>query len=166
MIRNQYTGAADPIDRFMEKVVVVGESGCWVWVGSLAKAGYGTFNAGKGQTQSAHRWAYKHFVGPIDNGLFVCHRCDVRAFVNPSHLFVGTQKENMVDASHKGKLKGGTGIVGSDHHFSKLTCSAVLQIKAEYTGKYGDLTRLAKRFGVSLTAIKCVANNKTWRHVQ
>jgi len=123
MIRNQYTGAADPIDRFMEKVVVIGESGCWVWVGSLAKAGYGTFNSGKGQTQNAHRWAYKHFVGPIDDGLFVCHRCDVPACVNPSHLFLGTNAENMRDMTAKNRQAKGVKH-GSYLHPERRACGA------------------------------------------
>lgn len=166
MIRNQYDKSATPFDRFMEKVVFVSESGCWVWIGSRGKAGYGTFNAGSNKTTGAHRWSYENFVGPIDGNLFVCHRCDVRSCVNPNHLFLGTHLENMRDASKKGRLRGGNGKIGEDHHLSKLTQSDVVQIRSEYTGKYGDLTRLARRFGVSLTSIARVAKNRTWRNVR
>jgi len=128
--------------------------------------GGGTFNAGSSKTASAHRWSYENFVGPIDGNLFVCHRCDVRSCVNPNHLFLGTHLENMRDASRKGRLRGGNGKLGEDQHLSKLTQSDVVQIRSEYTGKYGDLTRLARRFDVSLTTIACVAKNRTWRNVR
>lgn len=92
--------------RFMQKVEPVTETGCWIWMagtnGDSRKFSYGQMYDGN-KTRAAHRLSYELFVGPIPAGLFVCHRCDVPLCVNPAHLFVGTQSDNMLDASRKGR---------------------------------------------------------------
>ncbi|CAK0776657.1 hypothetical protein CCP3SC1AL1_850005 [Gammaproteobacteria bacterium] len=75
---------------------------CWLWIGAK-RNGYGAFRKNKKVIQS-HRLSYEYHNGSIDNGLFVCHKCDVRNCVNPEHLFLGTQSENMIDCSKKGRL--------------------------------------------------------------
>lgn len=79
------------------------ESGCWLWIGVLNAHGYGDFWM-DGRIRRAHRAAWLIFRGPITPGLFVCHRCDRPACVNPDHLFLGSGSENMKDCARKGRL--------------------------------------------------------------
>lgn len=92
-------------ERLIERFVVTPE-GCWRFLGRHVK-GYGqlteTVAPGVYRTVLAHRAAYETYVGPIPEGLFVCHACDVRDCCNPKHLWLGTNSENMRDMSAKGR---------------------------------------------------------------
>lgn len=90
---NQYTGCPPPEERFWWYVQPIPDDrGCWEWVGSRMKHGYGQFGA----QGLAHRFSYKMHVGPIPKGLTVDHLCRNRSCVNPNHLEVVTLRENVL----------------------------------------------------------------------
>lgn len=91
-------------DRFWPKVQK--SDGCWLWIGAKFANGYGEFRIGN-RNALAHRVGYELTYGPIPDGLFLCHTCDVRACVRPTHFFLGTARDNGQDASTKGRLATG-----------------------------------------------------------
>jgi hypothetical protein len=127
----------------------------------------------KGQQHTTHRLAWMLTNGPIPDGKFVCHSCDVRHCVNPDHLFLGTPKDNTWDAKDKGRLAAGdrhwtiqnpTNLArGSKHHKAKLTEDDVRLIRKSYPQV--SQHKLAAQFGVTQANIQCIVTGKTWRQI-
>lgn len=132
------------------------------------ESGYGTFRIGSLTDNSrrsvgAHRWSYQHHKGAIPDDLFVCHTCDNKLCVNPDHLFLGTNSENIRDAVRKGVKIGGRNI-GEANGRAVLTPSKVLRIRALYARGH-KMDRLANRYGVTKTQISWIVNRKSWKHI-
>lgn len=147
--------------RFWRFVSPCPNTGCWFWVGAYQRKGYGHIGrAGKGNGNvTATRLSYSiHYGDPGDK--FVCHRCDNPTCVNPDHLFLGTNADNMRDCALKGRARG-PGHIGSRHGNAKLTERDVLAIRASsLTG-----VALAARYGVSTSLISNIKRGHGWRHV-
>lgn len=152
------------LQRFEAKVRRDGTTGCWLWTGALSVDGYGRMRVGS-SPRLAHRLSYEHHVAPISDGMFVLHRCDVPGCVNPAHLFLGTNADNMSDMVRKGRSKTPRRCRGERVHGAKLTADAVRAIRD--LGRAGVPQRgIAARVGVSQRAVLRVLHRKTWRHVQ
>jgi len=127
--------------RFWRQVDSGSKHRCWPYTGHVDKDGYGRFNL-RGHKERAHRVAYMLAFGPIPRGRVVCHRCDNPRCCNPAHLWAGTQAENIADAARKGRMPGA-------RHSRRLSDKDVAAIRAAYTGKWGQLTELARKYGVT-----------------
>ena len=147
-------------ERFLAKVCPEPAGGCWLWRGVVRSDGYGLVTFG-GTQQRAHRVAWTLFRGEIGSGLVVCHKCDVRACVNPEHLFLGTIKDNVRDMTKKGRSPR-----GESHGSSRLTEEQVSRIKTMLLEGRMYMSEIAREFGVAHATISCIARGTTWRHVE
>ena len=163
-------------DRFAEKYVVDAITGCWNWTSTVNGGGYGTIGLGTRSEGKdfAHRVSYRLHCGDIPDGMVVCHKCDNRRCVNPEHLFLGSQQDNLDDAKSKARIRVGenwatparlNGICkGEEHGQAKLTevdVRRILQLHAIGL----DNTSLARRFGVTRRQVRNIVNRKNWKHV-
>lgn len=139
----------DTIARFQAKYTK--SEGCWLWQASRFPKGYGQFVLARteyGQPRAyAHRVAYVLAHGDIPPGLVVMHKCDTPACVNPAHLVLGTQADNLADAMAKGRMGGFT-----RPDIQKITDAQVHEIRA--STEPGVV--LAKRYGVSKSCISLI----------
>ena len=130
---------------------------CWEWQGATRRDGYGALTW-HGKTSAAHRVAYAlHHGAPIPAGMKVLHRCDNRVCCNPSHLFLGTQQDNMRDMFTKGRS-----LAGEKNPQAKLTRKQVSYIRSSSSANI-TCRALAARLGVAFTTINAIRNNRIWR---
>lgn len=152
----------DPETRFW--LSVKSSADCWEWQGYLTAHGYG-FTRIKGKGFLAHRLSWVWHYGAIPDGINVCHTCDNPRCVRPTHLFLGTQDDNVQDMIRKGR--GG---------LARLTPEQVVEIRREYDAiaipaghtrkPPGSLLMLEKRFGVCKQTIRRIVARENWKHLQ
>jgi len=94
------------LERFMQKVNKLSDDKCWEWLAAKNSRGYGKFSY-DGQMRIAPRVSWILLNGPIPAGMSICHKCDNPGCVNPNHLFLGTQYENVQDCIDKGRFPFG-----------------------------------------------------------
>ena len=151
-------------ERFEAKVERIPFMGCWVWMGATHENGYGVIGrTGKGSgNERAHRLAYKLYRGEIPEGKFILHKCGNANCVNPWHLEPGTAKENAADTIRMGRLKLPDNSC-ENAKWAKLNAEQVLEIRANKGGKKGTGTMLARKFGVSKSAIYQIWAGENWQ---
>ncbi len=150
-------------DRFIDNITYEPNTGCWLWLGSVhTRTGYGQFGSGgasgvRGKTLKAHRVSFELFKHKIPLGMLVCHTCDNRICVNPEHLFVGTNNDNLEDMRKKDRHSR-----GERCRTSKLKDWQVLEIRSS---KDRHAT-IARKYGVSQTTIFHIIRRNTWKHLK
>jgi len=140
----------------------VDANGCWIWSGSKNQDGYGNVGI-KGKSERAHRAAYRKWKGPIPKGMVVMHTCDNPSCINPDHLQLGTQQENIEDMRVKGRRKGSN--VGEDNAAAKVTADDVREIRSRYASESVSQQALADEYGITQTVVSQIILRRTWTHV-
>jgi len=145
--------------RFMLFVPTGAVHECWEWTGRLSKSGYGNIDFEKRPHQATRvMWFLTHGEWPSLN---VCHSCDNPPCVNPAHLWLGTDLDNVRDMILKGRARRGPPRFGPDNHNTKLTADAVRAIRASKLSN----SDLAKQYSVTPSAVYNVRAWKAWKHV-
>jgi len=157
----RYNKPTDVVKRFWSYVEITGLFDCWLWKGSKNKQGYGSFGTGNGKLIRTHRFSYLINIGSIPNGLQVNHKCHNPSCVNPAHLYVGTQKENIADMFHADRQSCQIGEKGNN---AKLTEKQVLEI-IELLKTDIQQKELAKMFSVSKQTISMINTGSNWQHI-
>ena len=149
--------AQDPERRFWNNVSF-GEN-CWIWRLYKCKQGYGRFKVSANRRVLAHRYAWEIVFGTIPEKLQICHKCDNPSCVRPTHLFMGTQKQNMKDMYDKGRNPSRK---GENNPRAKLNEIFVATIRKDY--ETGDTTqiKLGNKYGVDNRTISAVILKKIW----
>lgn len=146
----------DLIKEKIIKNICVDENGCWIWQGSKHRQGYGNLSY-KRIPSLAHRVSWMVHRGEIPKDMKVCHSCDVTSCVNPEHLFIGTQKNNVEDAISKGKFEKRN--MGKRRN--KLVYEQVLEIK-KLSSEGISRKDIEKKFGVGQTCIAKILQGVSW----
>lgn len=149
------------VPRFVCKYRVCPLSECWLWTASVNKkrGGYGRFSFGC-KTIGAHKAAWILYRGDIPAGMHVLHRCDNPLCVNPDHLFLGTNADNVADMDAKGRRINAP-LIGEANPRAKLDESQVLEIFRSR----GKQNEAAAKFGVSRALIGMIRHGRVWSHV-
>lgn len=150
---------SQPIEqRFWSKVQKT--AGCWLWTAAKTTMGYGQFSVtkdGVSTPKGAHVVAWELANGPVLDGLFVLHRCDVPTCVRPDHLFLGTHEINMQDAAEKGRLHT------PRPSRQRLSVTQVHEIRSLVASGEPQF-RVAERFGISETCVSLIMHGKRRQH--
>lgn len=147
--------AKKSLDAFMDRVDTNAPNGCWIWTAAILPSGYGHIIV-RQTNYMAHRLSYEIHVGAIPKNMFVLHKCDNRACVNPDHLFLGTQADNMRDMVAKRRQ-----LYGERNPSAKLTEEQVLEIR-EAVGRHADI---AAQYGVERSTVGLIKRGKLWKHL-
>lgn len=148
---------------------------CWLWLGNKGHDGYGLITL-NGKLFRAHRVAFQAATGIEPGELHVLHTCDVRSCINPKHLWLGTNQDNVDDKVRKNRQSKGEkhsqalahikfNRKGVNNARAKLTDDAVKEIRGTYKSRTISRKAFAEKYGVSISTLKGVLSNKIWTHV-
>lgn len=149
----------DATIRFWRSIRKEPETGCWIWIGDKSDNGYGRIHIDRFRRIGAHRASWELCRGPIPDGLFVLHNCpggDNRACVNPDHLFLGTQADNVRDMKDKGRA-----LIGVKNPQTKVTPEQVWAMRSLYPLFSGQT--IAVMMGLSYSHVYRILRQERWK---
>lgn len=145
--------------RFDSKYIV-NENDCWIWQDTLKTTfGYGILRVNGKSIRATHISLHLHKGITVPTGHCVCHICDVKSCVNPDHLFVGTQKDNMSDMAQKKRS-----LIGERNPNAKLNSTMVSLIR-EASKEGFSIASISRYFKIGAATIGKIARHKNWIHV-
>lgn len=150
-------------ERFWSKVDKRGPDECWNWTATLNNRGYGQLGE-NARLVYAHRVSWKLNAGPIPAGVCVLHRCDNRPCVNPAHLFLGTQADNMADMARKGRADRLRKAKGEQCWNARLSVGDVSYIRSPAVVGLTDKD-LSRYFGVSEATVNHARSGRSWKSI-
>lgn len=154
---------ARPLEvRFWEKVKR--GPGCWPWQGTISAGRYGVLGRVGGGNIYAHRLSYELTNGPIPDGLQVMHTCDNPPCVNPAHLMVGSQRDNVADMCAKGRGRY-RAHRGEQNGRAVLNATAAREIRDYHATGDWTIADLARLYSVGETTIRSIVQGRRWRVV-
>lgn len=148
------------IKNFKRKIKISANNGCWFWIRSKNSAGYGLAWDGS-MVVLAHRLSYELFIAPIPDKYYVCHHCDKPSCVNPSHLFAGTARDNLIDCINKGR-RPRTGPIRGQCKNAHLTPDQAKIAKQEIKNRSGTLRDVSTALGISYNIIKDISRGRNY----
>ena len=149
--------------RFWAKVNKTDDKECWNWTAHVLKSGYGWIAVGNKKSNFAHRVCavLEGLLSDLDSSLHVLHRCDNRKCCNPSHLFIGTNADNVADRVSKNRSKSKPQ-PGELNGMAKLSATDIIDIRRFYAQGEISQSKLAKMYNTQQSNISRVVNNKRW----
>lgn len=154
-------------ERFWKKVIKKTTFECWEWNAAKNPNGYGLIGLGskKDGLIKAHRASWIIKFGNIPNNMCVLHKCDNPKCVNPEHLFLGNQLDNVCDCISKKRHSQPPVRFGEKNNKSKLSKADVIEIKKIFNSSNISQRKFAKKYNVSHGTIGAILRNKTWKEV-
>lgn len=149
-------------EKFSRYFIPTTSTNCWEWFGKKRGNGYGCFYW-KGKYISAHRFSFQYFHKTPLSDLYVCHSCDNKKCVNPTHLFLGTNRDNILDAVTKG-IHGKNLHRGETHYKATLYASDIMLIR-RLAAKGFSHSHISDLFDIQRRSVTKIVNKTTWKHV-